>query len=413
MCSRLRTFLKLCEKGRKNLEDSWHVFGTQVRAHLVKLFEFVLGVVMVRTRTSASGDHVPIPVPTSGITIRATKGHDRKVPPDTDVIYGDVLDRVEGDGPAQAPPSIVDTQCFKIPWLTSVGGHTPYPMVAPDSHTPRTQPTAIVAPRVDNIEFPGIVSHLANRPSMTIDEQKMFGRFRLMNPSTYTGDLTEDAYEFIAFQMTGSAKQWWRDYISSRPVGSPPLSWTQFTQVFLAKFVPRSEMERKRAEFERLQQDGMSVAKYEGKFHALARHASMKLSTEAERVRSKEEHDHMRIVLGILKEKKLYAKFLKCEFWLSSIAFLGHVVSKEGIMVDPKKIEVVRDWVKPTSVTEIRSFLRLASYYRRFVKGFSSIASPLTRLTQKEVVLQWFDESEMSFQKLKTLLTTALILTLS
>ncbi|KAH0644564.1 hypothetical protein KY284_032448 [Solanum tuberosum] len=77
---------------------------------------------MVRTRTSASGDHVPIPAPTSGITIRgqlpiASKSHDRKVPPDTNVIHRDVLDRVEGNGPAQAPPSIIDTQCFKIPWL--------------------------------------------------------------------------------------------------------------------------------------------------------------------------------------------------------------------------------------------------------------------------------------------------------
>ena len=113
-----------------------------------------------------------------------------------------------------------------------------------------------------------MTSHLVNMPSMTIDEQKMFGRFRLMNPPTYTGDLAEDAYEFIvscherlhnlglveshgvdytAFQMTGSAKQWWRDYISSRPAGSHPLSWTEFTQVFLSKFVPRSERERKRA----------------------------------------------------------------------------------------------------------------------------------------------------------------------
>ena len=129
--------------------------------------------------------------------------------------------------------------------------------------------------------------------------------------------------------------------------------------------------------------------------------------------RSKEEHEHhLRIVLGILKEKKLYTKFSKCEFWLSSVAFLGHVVSKEGIMVDPKKIEVVRDWVKPASVTQIQSFLGLAGYYRRFVEGFSSIASPLTRLTQKEVTFQWSDECEVSFQKLKTLLTTAPILTL-
>ena len=81
-------------------------------------------------------------------------------------------------------------------------------------------------------------------------------------------------------------------------------------------------------------------------------------------------------------------------------------------MVDPKKIEAVRDWIRPTSVTEFRSFLGLAGYYRRFVEGFSSIVSPLTRLTQKEVTFQQFDECEVSFQKLKTLLTTAPILTL-
>ncbi|XP_015075341.1 uncharacterized protein LOC107019330 [Solanum pennellii] len=128
--------------------------------------------------------------------------------------------------------------------------------------------------------------------------------------------------------------------------------------------------------------------------------------------RTKEEHEHhLRIVLGILKEK-LYAKFSKCEFWLSLVAFLGHVVSKEGIMVDPKKIEAVRDWVRPASVTEIQSFFGLAGYYRRFIEGFSSIASPLTRLTQKEVTFQWPNECEVSFQNLKTLLTTAPILTL-
>ncbi|XP_015075331.1 uncharacterized protein LOC107019315 [Solanum pennellii] len=112
--------------------------------------------------------------------------------------------------------------------------------------------------------------------------------------------------------------------------------------------------------------------------------------------RTKEEHEHhLRIVLGILKEKKLYAKFSKCEFWLSSVSFLGHVVSKEGIMVDPKKIEAIRGWVRPTLVTEIRSFLGLAGYYRRFVEGFSSIASRLTTLTQKEVTFQWSEECEI------------------
>ncbi|XP_070057925.1 uncharacterized protein, partial [Nicotiana tomentosiformis] len=86
------------------------------------------------------------------------------------------------------------------------------------------------------------------------------------------------------------------------------------------------------------------------------------------------------------------------------VAFLGHVVSAEGIKVDPKKIEVVQNWPRPTSVTEIRSFLGLTGYYRRFVEGFSSIASTLTRLTQKGVPFRWSDECELSFQKLKTAL---------
>ena len=96
----------------------------------------------------------------------------------------------------------------------------------------------------------------------------------------------------------------------------------------------------------------------------------------------KEHEDHLRIVLEILREKKLYAKFSKCEFWLDSVSFLGHVVSKDGVMVDPSKIEAVKSWVRPTNVTEVRSFVGLASYYRRFVNGFFSVASQLTNLTK-------------------------------
>ena len=99
---------------------------------------------------------------------------------------------------------------------------------------------------------------------------------------------------------------------------------------------------------------------------------------------SREEHqEHLRVVLEILRAHKLFAKFSK--FWLSSVSFLGHVISDEGISVDPKKIEVVRDWKRPTTVTEIRSFLGLVGYYRRFMENFSKIAAPLAKLTQKNV----------------------------
>ncbi|XP_070020045.1 uncharacterized protein [Nicotiana sylvestris] len=122
--------------------------------------------------------------------------------------------------------------------------------------------------------------------------------------------------------------------------------------------------------------------------------------------------DYLRAVLQTLYQHQLYAKFTKCEFWLESVTFLGHVVSSEGIQVDPQKIAVVKDWPRPTIPTEIRSFLGLAGYYRRFVEGFSTLASPLTKLTQKAVKFQWSDACEKSFQELKSRLTSAPILTL-
>ena len=128
---------------------------------------------------------------------------------------------------------------------------------------------------------------------------------------------------------------------------------------------------------------------------------------------SKEEHaEHLRIVLQTLREHQLYAKFSKCQFWLDRVAFLGHVVSAEGISVDPQKIEAVVDWKPPTNVTEVRSFLGLASYYRKFVEGFSKIATPLTKLTRKEEKFIWSEACQNSFDELKQRLTTAPVLTL-
>jgi hypothetical protein len=129
--------------------------------------------------------------------------------------------------------------------------------------------------------------------------------------------------------------------------------------------------------------------------------------------KSQEEHEeHLRTVLSVLRKHQLFAKFKKCEFWLDNVAFLGHVVTKEGIAVDPGKVEAVVNWVRPTNAHEVRSFLGLAGYYRRFVEGFSRLAAPLTRLTRKNEKFQWSEECEQSFQELKQRLVTAPVLTL-
>ncbi|KAJ8758614.1 hypothetical protein K2173_000335 [Erythroxylum novogranatense] len=102
-----------------------------------------------------------------------------------------------------------------------------------------------------------------------------------------------------------------------------------------------------------------------------------------------------------LQERQLYAKLSKCDFWLKEISFLGHVVSFEGIRVDLSKIEAIVNWKPPRNVTEVRSFLVLTGYYRRFVKGFSVIASPLTKLLRKGVKYEWSDRCHSSFDQLK------------
>ncbi|GJX14934.1 putative reverse transcriptase domain-containing protein [Tanacetum coccineum] len=129
--------------------------------------------------------------------------------------------------------------------------------------------------------------------------------------------------------------------------------------------------------------------------------------------KTKEEHDaHLRLILELLKKEELYAKFSKCDFWLSKVQFLGHVIDSEGIHVDPAKIESIKDWESPKTPTEIRQFLGLAGYYRRFIEGFSKIAKPMTKLTQKSVKFNWGEKEETALQTLKPKLCSAPILAL-
>jgi len=129
--------------------------------------------------------------------------------------------------------------------------------------------------------------------------------------------------------------------------------------------------------------------------------------------KSAQEHEqHLRVVLEKLRTNKLYAKFSKCEFWLEKVTVLGHILTADGVTVDPEKVKVVSNWRQPTNISEIRSFLGLAGYYRRFIEGFSKIARPMTELLKKEKKFVWIETYERSFQELKRRLTTAAVVTL-
>ena len=129
--------------------------------------------------------------------------------------------------------------------------------------------------------------------------------------------------------------------------------------------------------------------------------------------KTKEEHlKHLRLVLKTLKEHKLYAKLKKCELVRQKVEYTGHYISAEGITVDPRKISTIKDWPAPTNVSEVRSFLGLASYYRKFVPGFSAVATPLTSLLHKDKHFQWTSSEQEAFNTLKKKLTTTPVLLL-
>ncbi|GJW84422.1 putative reverse transcriptase domain-containing protein [Tanacetum coccineum] len=129
--------------------------------------------------------------------------------------------------------------------------------------------------------------------------------------------------------------------------------------------------------------------------------------------KNKMEHgEHLKTILELLKKEQLYAKFSKCDFWLDLIQFLGHVIDNKGVHIDPAKIKEIKNWAAPTTPTEVRQILGLAGYYQRFIKGFSIISKPLTKLTQKDKKYEWGKEEEEAFQILKQKLCSAPILAL-
>jgi hypothetical protein len=128
---------------------------------------------------------------------------------------------------------------------------------------------------------------------------------------------------------------------------------------------------------------------------------------------NEEEHDkHLCMVLQKLRENQMYAKLNKCEFWLKEVSFLGHIISEGGISIDPSKVKDVLSWNTPQNISDIRSFLGLAGYYRRFIEGFSKISKPMTELLAKGKTFEWMARHEVSFQKLKNRLTMAPVLTM-
>nr|GFA38353.1 putative reverse transcriptase domain-containing protein [Tanacetum cinerariifolium] len=126
----------------------------------------------------------------------------------------------------------------------------------------------------------------------------------------------------------------------------------------------------------------------------------------------KEQEEHLKAILELLKNEKLYAKFSKCEFWIPKVQFLSHVIDSRGIHVDPAKIESIKDWASPKTPMEIRQFLGLAGYYRRFIGGFLKIAKSMTKLTQKGIKFDWGEKEENTFQLIKQKLCSASILAL-
>ena len=129
--------------------------------------------------------------------------------------------------------------------------------------------------------------------------------------------------------------------------------------------------------------------------------------------RSLEDHTkHLALVLGLLRTNTLFAKKSKCCFGVQQVEYLGHYISGEGVSTDPRKVEAVKNWLVPKTVKEVRGFLGLTGYYRRFVKDYGKIAQPLTSLCKANGPFQWIGEADIAFQRLKLAMIEAPVLAL-
>jgi hypothetical protein len=126
---------------------------------------------------------------------------------------------------------------------------------------------------------------------------------------------------------------------------------------------------------------------------------------------NEEEHDdHLRMVLQRLRDCQLYAKMRKCEFWISEVLFLGQIINRDGLAMDPKKVADILEWKAPRDVRGIKSFIGIAGYYRCFIEGFSKIARPMTALLAKNVEFKWTPKCQVSFETLKKLTTAPVLI---
>ena len=129
--------------------------------------------------------------------------------------------------------------------------------------------------------------------------------------------------------------------------------------------------------------------------------------------KTEEEHlEHLRQVLDLLREHRFYAKISKCHFFKDELEYLGHIVGRDGIRVDPRKVKAVEDWPIPTDLHKVRSFLGLANYFRKFMLGYATVVAPLTALTRKDATFDWTPRCQRAFEKVKAMLTSAPVLRL-